>query len=70
MNYLAGTTRPDIIYAVNQCAKYSIYIKQYHEESVKSIGRYLKTNIYKGLFFTPNGSNEIEFYSGEDLSGS
>ena len=24
MNYLSGTTRPDILFSVHQCAKYSI----------------------------------------------
>ena len=32
MNYLAGTTRPDIIFSVHKCAKYRIYPKQSHEE--------------------------------------
>ena len=31
MNDLDGTTRPDIIFAVNQCSKYIIDPKQSHE---------------------------------------
>ena len=60
MNYIAGTTRPDILFAVHQCEKYTIYPKQSHEEAVKIIGRYLKMTKYKGLFFTPDGSNGLE----------
>ena len=31
INYLSGTTIPDIIFAVHQCAKYIIYPKQFHK---------------------------------------
>ena len=54
MNYIAGTTRPDILFYVYQYANYIIYPKQPHEESVKSIERYLKKTKDKGLVFTPN----------------
>ena len=40
---------------LHQCAKYSIYPKQSHEESIKSIRRYLNKTKDKGLFFTPDG---------------
>ena len=55
INYLFGTTIPDILFALHQCAKYSIYPKQSHEESIKSIRRYLNKTKDKGLFFTPDG---------------
>ena len=70
MNYLAGTTRPDIIFDVYQCVKYSIYPKQYHKEAVKSIGRYLKKTIYKVLVSTSGQSNGLECYADEDFYGS
>ena len=70
INYLPGTTRPDIVFAVHQCAKYSVDPKQSHEEAVKRIGRYLKKTKDKGLVFTPNGSNGLECYSNADFSGS
>ena len=41
MNHLNVTTRHDILFAVHQCAKYSIYPKQSHEGVVKNLGRYL-----------------------------
>ena len=37
MNYLAGTTRPDILFSVHQCAKYSIDPKLSHEEAVERL---------------------------------
>ena len=60
INYLVRTTSPDIIFAVHQCSKYSIYPKQLHEEAVNGIGRYLKKIKDKGSVFTPDGSNGIE----------
>ena len=42
INYLAVTNRPNIIFAVHQCANHNIDTKQPHGESVKRIGRYLK----------------------------
>ena len=53
INFLAGKTRPFIIFVVHQCAKYSIYPKQSHEESVKRIGHYLKKKKDKDLFLQP-----------------
>ena len=70
MNYLALTTRPDIIFDVHQCAKYIIDTKQPYEEADKRIGRYLNKAKYKGLFFIPDGSNGIECYAGAYLYGS
>ena len=53
MNFLAGSTTPDIIFAVHQCAKYIIDPNKFHEEAVKRIGHYLNKTTDKGLVFTP-----------------
>ena len=55
MNYIFGTTRPDIIFSVHQCEKNSTDPKKSHEEAVKRIGCYLKKAKDKGLVFTPDG---------------
>ena len=60
MNYLAGTTRPGILFAMHQCEKYIIDPKKSHEEAVKRIGHYLKKTKDKGLVFTTDGSNGLE----------
>ena len=54
MSSLYGTTRPGIIFAMNQCKKYRIDPEQSHEESLKIIVRYLNKTKDKGLVFTPN----------------
>ena len=69
-NYIAGTTRPNNIFAVHKCPKYSIYTKQYHGEAIKRIERYLKERKDEGLVFKPDGSNGIECYAGAYLYGS
>ena len=53
MKYLAGKTRPDILFAVNQFEKYSIHPKQSHEEADKRIGCYIKKKRYKDLLLHP-----------------
>ena len=40
--HLAGSTRPDIVYAVHQCARYSHDPKWCHEVALKHIARYLQ----------------------------
>ena len=58
-----------LFFSVHQYEKYSIYLKQSHEEAIRSIGRYLEKTKYKCLVFTPYGSNGLEYYANADLSG-
>jgi len=47
--YLANTTRPDISFAINQCARFSNDPKEPHATALKRIGCYLKTTAHKGI---------------------
>lgn len=49
LNYLAASTRPDILYAVHSAARFSANPKLSHEQAVKRICRYLKEPVIKGL---------------------
>ncbi len=40
LNFLEKSTRPEIAYAVHQCARFCSSPKQSHAEAVKRIGRY------------------------------
>ena len=51
--YLAGSNRPDIAYAVHQCARFSHNPKASHEVGVKHIARYLRGTRDKGLIMKP-----------------
>ena len=42
MLYLSGHSRPDIVYAVNLCARYMFSTRLSHEKALKRIERYLK----------------------------
>ena len=48
LNYLAATTRPEIQFAVHQCARFSQDPKMCHEKAVKRIVRYFEKNERKG----------------------
>ena len=42
MLYLAGSTQPDIAYAVHQCSRFSHSLKRSHDIGVKDITQYLE----------------------------
>ena len=69
MNFLALNTRPDIAYAVHQCAKYSSCPKQSHGGAIKRIGRYLRKTSTKGLILRPDGSHQLNAYVDADFAG-
>ncbi len=69
LNYLAQTTRPDIMYAMHQIAKYSLDPRQTHGEAILCLIRYLKKTCDLGLKFKPNPDKEFECYCDADFSG-
>ena len=70
LSYLQGTTRPDISFAVNQCARFSNNPRQSHEVAVKQIVRYLLASRDKGIIFKPDVSRGLECYADADFAGS
>jgi hypothetical protein len=61
LNYLEKSTRPDIAYAVHQCARYSSCPKYEHGKAVKEIGRYLLATKDKGIEVTPTNESVEDF---------
>ncbi len=51
--YLSSNLRPDIQFAVHQCARFTHGPKQSHAKAIKRICRYLKGTQTKGLEFVP-----------------
>jgi len=49
LNYLQGSTRPDISMAVHQCARFCNDPKLSHERAVQRIVRYLIQTKDKGM---------------------
>ena len=69
LNYLAASTRPDVLFAVHQCARFSVNPKLSHERAVKRIVRYLKGTSDKGIILRPNPQEGIKCYVDADFAG-
>jgi hypothetical protein len=67
--YLSGHTRPDIAFAVHQCAWYTFQPTQRHVTALKRIGRYLKGTRDKGLIMRPSGHIHVDCYPDADFAG-
>jgi hypothetical protein len=67
--YLAGHSRPDIAFAVHQCARYTFCPKAPHEKALKRIGRYLKNTRTRGLVLKPSKQLKIDCYPDADFAG-
>ena len=70
LNYLQGSTRPDISMAVHQCARFCIEPKITHERAVMRIGKYLLNNRDRGIKFYPDKTRGIECFVDVDFAGS
>lgn len=61
LNYLEKSSRPDISYAVHQCARFCEDPKVEHTAAVKQIGRYLLGSMKKGITCQPNQSSLVYY---------
>jgi hypothetical protein len=69
LNFLEKSTRPDISFAVHQCARFSANPKQSHVAALRRIGRYLKGTSDKGMIIDPNNSGSFECWADADFAG-
>jgi hypothetical protein len=69
LQYLQNHSRPDITFAVSQCARFIHQPKRSHELAMMRIGQYLKGTIDKGLVFVPTGKLQIDCYVNADFAG-
>jgi hypothetical protein len=67
--YLSSNSRPDIQFAVHQCARFTHSPRKIHEEAVKHICRYLKGTIEQGIQFDPDSSLTLDCYVDADYAG-
>jgi hypothetical protein len=67
--YLAGPSRPDIAFAVNQCARYTFQPTRKHVVALKRSGRYLKKTRNKGLILHPTKSLQVDCFPDTDFAG-
>ena len=66
--FLANSTRPDLAYAVHQCARFSQDPKEEHGSAVKWIGRYLRGSLDKGIILKPEGTS-LDLHVDADFAG-
>ena len=72
MMYLCNNSRPDIAFAVHQCARHSFSPKRKHAEYLKRIGRYLLATKDNGLIIKPNEDRnilDVDCYVDADFAG-
>jgi len=69
LNYLAQTSRPDIMYAVHQIARFSSDPREPHGEAVLYLVRYLVKTCNLGIRFKPDPSKGFECYCNANFSG-
>jgi hypothetical protein len=69
LNYLAQNSRPDIQFAVHQCARFSKEPKALHEKAVKCIIYYWQCTRDKPLIMKPNKNLSLEAYCDSDFAG-
>ena len=67
--YVSNNTRPDIAFAVSQVARFTSNPKVSHARAIKSIIRYLKGTIDKGLIFKVNDSYDLTCWVDADFAG-
>jgi hypothetical protein len=68
LNFLEKSTRPDIAYAVHQCARFTANPKLSHAEAVKNIVRYLKGTSRMGVILDPQ-EKPLECYADASFGG-
>ena len=67
--YLSGHTRPDIAFAVSQCARYTFRPTNRHVTALKRIGRYLKGTRSQGIILRPSKFLHVDCYPDADFAG-
>jgi hypothetical protein len=69
LNFLEKSTRPEIAYAVHQCARFSANPRQSHANAIKYLCRYLMATRDKGLILRPNTSKSFEVHVDCNFAG-
>ena len=67
--FLANNSRPDIAFAVHQCARFTHAPKQSHSLAVKQIIQYLQGTKDKGIIMEPKSELTLDCYVDADFAG-
>jgi hypothetical protein len=69
MMYLSSNSRPDIQFAVHQCARFTHNPKKSHGEAILRICRYLQGTKTRGLCFKPTETLKLDCFCDADFAG-
>jgi hypothetical protein len=69
LNYLAQNSRPEISFAVHQCARFSKTPQALHEKAFKRIIYYLQCTRDRPLIIKPNKNLSLDAYCDSDFDG-
>ena len=69
LNFLEKGSRPDIAYAVHQCARFSTNPKESHAEAIRHIVKYLAGTKDKGIILNPDMDKSFEVYVDASFCG-
>ena len=70
LTYLSMSSRPDIAFAVHQCARFSSCPMRIHEIAVRRICRYLQATSDKGYILHPSTTTRnLDCYVDADFAG-
>jgi hypothetical protein len=67
--YLCSNTRPDLQFAVHQCARFTHSPKKSHGDAMKRIIRYLQGTKLDGLRLKPSSDMRMDMYCDADFAG-
>jgi hypothetical protein len=69
LTYLSASSRPDIAYAVHQCARFSVNPQWCHKLAIKRIVCYLKGTQTQGYHLQPTPARTLDCYVDADFTG-
>ena len=69
LQYLQAHSRPDLTFAVSQCARFIHNTRRSHEIALLRIGQYLKRTASDGLILRPSKDMKIDCFVDADFAG-
>ena len=69
LTYLSSNSRPDIAFAVHQCARFTHAPQQLHAKVIKQIVQYLQGMKDKGIILNPTKTPQVDCYVDADFAG-
>ncbi len=69
LNFLEKSTRPEIAYAVHQCARFASNPKESNDNAIKYLCRYLLGTKDKGIILRPDVTKSFEVHVDCDFAG-